>query len=139
MLLSAVVASVLALSGGSHGVLARTAGDTQGEYEWPHFYPDDPLAVDRDCFPVPEPSEIETSQYYDFLENTFFGVGRGRNPGALNANTLGEVPNSSWFTNRIGFGDMRPEEIIRGAKSGDGPDLSGPWNHSRIHDHRRQR
>jgi hypothetical protein len=33
---------------------------------------------------------------------------------AVNVNTLGEVPNSSWFTNRIGSKAMTLEEIVRG-------------------------
>jgi hypothetical protein len=48
---------------------------------------------------------------------------------ALNVNTLDEVPNSSWFTNRIGVFPMSPDEVARGA-CGDLPPLDparGPW------------
>lgn len=46
---------------------------------------------------------------------------------AANINSLDEVPNSSWFTNRLGMFPMTPEEVARGPGSGTGPDRSGPW------------
>ena len=33
---------------------------------------------------------------------------------ALNVNTLGEVPDSSWFTNRIGQYDLTVDDVLRG-------------------------
>jgi hypothetical protein len=48
-------------------------------------------------------------------------------PAAANVNALDEVPNSSWFTNRIGLFDMTPDDAARGAGDGAGPDRSGPW------------
>ena len=42
-------------------------------------------------------------------------------------NSLGEVVNSTWFTNRIGLYPMLPEEAARGPMTGDGPDRSAPW------------
>ncbi len=41
---------------------------------------------------------------------------------AHNVNALDEVPNSSWFQNRIGFFDIEPKRIARGA-CGDTPSL----------------
>ncbi|HET9888029.1 MAG TPA: hypothetical protein VFR10_10995 [bacterium] len=46
---------------------------------------------------------------------------------AANINTLGEVPNSTWFTNRIGLFPVSLEEAARGPGEGDGPDTSGVW------------
>jgi hypothetical protein len=46
---------------------------------------------------------------------------------AHNVNALDEVPNSSWFTNRIGLFPMSPEQVARGVGPGTGPDRSGPW------------
>jgi hypothetical protein len=44
----------------------------------------------------------------------------------VGVNALGEVPSSSWFTNRIGLFPMTPEEVALGP--GDtGPDRSGTW------------
>ena len=48
-------------------------------------------------------------------------------PPAANANSLDEVPNSSWFTNRIGLFPLTPESAARGPSTGSGPDRSGTW------------
>lgn len=46
---------------------------------------------------------------------------------AENANAWDEVPDSSWFTNRVARRDPGIEEIRKGPRSGSGPDLSSPW------------
>ncbi len=97
------------------------------EGEWPYFYPDDPIAADIDTLPVPEPVEFELSQYYDFIENTFIKPGSREETGARNTNTLGEVPASSWFTPRLGSRVMTVDEVVRGPKTGSGPDTDHPW------------
>lgn len=48
-------------------------------------------------------------------------------PAAANLNSLDEVPNSAWFTNRIGLYPMLPVEVARGPARGEGPDRSAPW------------
>jgi hypothetical protein len=86
------------------------------------FFPDDPLLVDRDDLDVPEPGEVELSGGWDMIENSFgFGTPPAQpGPRASNVNTLGEVPESSWFTNRIGVRQIGPDELKRG------PDSVGP-------------
>ena len=93
------------------------------------FLPDDPVARDHDDLHVPLPGEIELSGGYDVIENTFL---RSRPdpktiPPARNVNTLGEVPDSSWWTNRIGVLPMSLEELVRGPNTGEGPDVEGVW------------
>jgi len=46
---------------------------------------------------------------------------------ALDADAFGEVPNSSWFTNRNAMESMSIEEICKGPDRGNGPDTTGPW------------
>lgn len=46
---------------------------------------------------------------------------------AINVNALDEVPDSTWFTNRIGVRDLSAAEVARGPNSSDGPDTSAPW------------
>ncbi len=46
---------------------------------------------------------------------------------AANINSLGEVPNSTWFTNRIGLFPMSPQAAARGPLTGPGPDATSPW------------
>ncbi|MDA2937757.1 hypothetical protein MYX75_05775 [Acidobacteria bacterium AH-259-A15] len=93
------------------------------------FRSDDPLMADPDRLPLPKPEPVDLSQIYDFLENTFAHrpkKGEEITP-AENVNTLGEVPDSSWFTNRMGPQLMTLEELVRGPDQVDGPDRSGPW------------
>jgi hypothetical protein len=93
------------------------------------FLADDPVWRDRDDLPIDEPGEIELNTPYDVVEHTF--LVRSPRPGTIrpaqNVNTLGEVPDSSWFTNRIGERPMSLEEIARGPNRGDGPDFRAPW------------
>lgn len=82
------------------------------------FFPDDPLWVDADM--VADASAVqaqELSQGYDFLENTFAMRGDRRDIRAVNVNTLDEVPDSSWFTNRIVHRVLADDELARGPNS----------------------
>jgi hypothetical protein len=92
------------------------------------FFADDPLFADRDnLIDAGEPRPVKLSDYYDFLHNTFQSPG-DRSPGpAANANTLGEVPDSSWFQNRHGRTRMTAEDLVRGPNSGAGPSRDGAW------------
>lgn len=47
---------------------------------------------------------------------------------ALDINALGEVPDSSWFTNRIGVREVSVEELRRGPLRGPGPMERKPWS-----------
>ncbi len=89
------------------------------------FYPDDPLWQDSDTMDIAEVEEFELDKDADFLINSFVHPGGDGGP-ALNVNTLGEVPDSSWFTNRIGPGNMTLEDIVRGPDTVDGP-APGGW------------
>ncbi len=79
------------------------------------FFPDDPILVDDDrAFDASGAKPFELGNLSNFVENTFQSPG-DRQPGrALNVNTLDEVPDSSWFTNRIGRRPMSLDEILRG-------------------------
>ena len=91
------------------------------------FYPDDPIWIDDDKNHIEKPKKAELSQLYDILENTFGDPGEEKSVRAQNINALGEVPDSSWFTNRIGRNPMTVAEIVRGPDQTDGPDVSQPW------------
>jgi hypothetical protein len=81
----------------------------------PKFYPDDPLAADPDNLPIEKPAVVDISPTYDVLEKTFAPLAiEGEIPRAMNANTLGEVPESSWFENRIGIRSMSLDELTSG-------------------------
>jgi hypothetical protein len=92
----------------------------------PRFYPDDPIWVDDDrAFDASKVGEIEDTNGYDFLVNTFSTPGERRDVRALNVNTVDEVPDSSWFTNRIGRRPMSVEEVVRGPDRQQGVSLEG--------------
>jgi hypothetical protein len=93
----------------------------------PKFLPDDPVAVDNDRLLMPQPARVEISTTFDVIERTFKGRPDGNVPRAVNVNTLGEVPDSSWFTNRMGARLMSGEELVRGPLRDQGPDMSRPW------------
>lgn len=81
----------------------------------PRFLPDDPVAVDDDtAFDASGAKRIELSEIYDFAANTWGSPGERTGIRAVNVNTLDEVPDSSWFTNRIGVRDMPVAELVRG-------------------------
>ena len=81
----------------------------------PTFYPDDPIAMDDDmALDASKVAPIEDSNGYDFVANTFAKPGVRHDVRAGNVNTIDEVPDSSWFTNRIGRARMSTEEIVRG-------------------------
>ncbi len=110
--------SVLALAAG--GAVAFTAG--------PRFYPDDPIWVEDDkAFDASTALPLEDTNGYDFLVNTVMHPGDSQPSRALNVNTLDEVPDSSWFINRIGRHEMSTAEIVRGPDRFDRIDLTG-WN-----------
>lgn len=79
------------------------------------FYPDDPLRRDNDrVVDVRGADEIKLGDYYDFIENVFLTPGDRRAIHAVNVNTLDEVPDSSWFTNRIGVQDLSLDALVMG-------------------------
>ena len=92
----------------------------------PAFFPDDPLQVDNDrAIDAGKAKPIEGSNGYDFTEHTFIKPGDHRPIRAANVNTLDEVPDSTWFTNRIGKRAMTIDEIVRGPNAGDTPNIEG--------------
>ena len=88
----------------------------------PKFYPDDPIQREpesRDASGV-EPWDI--GLMYEISMNLFATpYHKPSNKRALNVNTIDEVPDSSWFTNRIGRLKMTPEDIARGPNVGRPP------------------
>src|SRR5215813_4149639 len=91
----------------------------------PRFYPDDPVWVDPDSRDVGPVAAVDLSKSYEFVIHTFSDPAKSDGP-SLNVNSLGEVPDSSWFTNRIGVRDMSIAEVLEGPDTVDGP-ASGPW------------
>lgn len=90
------------------------------------FYRDDPLWRDPETQDASAAKAVATSQQYDFIENTFLDAGDKDGRRAVNLNTVDQVPDSSWFTNRIGRDRWTTEQLVRGPDMGTGP-AAGPW------------
>ena len=89
------------------------------------FHPSDPLLEDNDRLidVTEEPGEIELSDLYDRVSHIFHIFGEPPFPAfveAQNVNTVDEVPESSWFTNRHGARRLSIDELVT-ASNVDGP------------------
>ncbi|HBY63287.1 MAG TPA: hypothetical protein DEH78_25985 [Solibacterales bacterium] len=95
------------------------------------FYPDDPIARMPPPVNVPTAKARQLSDYYDFFTNTFTGAGErshsSRPIRAENANTVGEVPDSLWYTNRHAARRMSVAELVRGPGDADPPAMEQKW------------
>ena len=91
----------------------------------PKFFRDDPIARDPETQDASAVRPSQISELYDFAENSFFGAGEKIDKRAENVNTIDEVPDSSWFTNRLGREAWTIERLTRGPDTGSGP--SGQW------------
>jgi hypothetical protein len=91
------------------------------------FYDDDPIAREPETQDASGAAPWEIDLIYDLTYN-LFATPRMHTAGARagNINTIDEVPDSSWFTNRILARDVTAEEIARGPLTGDGP-APGTW------------
>src|SRR5687767_4267795 len=109
--------------------LVGALGLAVGSAAWsaaPYFYPDDPIWSDDDrAFDASKAIPIEDTNAYDFVVNTFREPGERRDVRALNVNTVDDVPDSSWFTNRIGRRDMTVAEVVKGPDRVAGVSLDG--------------
>ena len=92
-----------------------------------------PLWEDDDRAPVAtRPSKYVSGLVADGADQMFLrklsDLAASHDPGeALNVNALDEVPNSAWFTNRIGRFPMTPEAVARGACTDRLDATQGPW------------
>jgi hypothetical protein len=86
---------------------------------------------DRRDVPVPpEKRRIVTLLYhYDGSFHRRATRAMELHPGrrSLGVNALDEVPDSTWFTNRIGVRDLSPDEVRTGPSGTEGPELHKPW------------
>jgi hypothetical protein len=85
----------------------------------PKFFPDDPIQAMPAPLSIKKPLSSEINDLYDFLVSSVRPDPRPVPAGAIN--TLGEVPDSEWFTNRHGARRMTREQLQRGAGTGDAP------------------
>ena len=90
-------------------VAFRCIVDTAG----PKFRSDDPLAREPDSQDAAGVKESDIGLVYNLGYNLFVTASRRpEHVRALNVNTIDEVPDSSWFTNRIGAKPMTAADIV---------------------------
>jgi hypothetical protein len=93
----------------------------------PRFLSDDPLRREPETQDASKVQEWEIGLTPDLLQNLFGRPGDPTpNVRAQNINTADEVPDSSWFTNRIYSRPVSVEEITKGPLTIDGP-APGRW------------
>jgi hypothetical protein len=88
----------------------------------PRFYPDDPLAREPETQDASKAEPWEIPLTPDLVSNLFGQPGdpvTGQK--ARNVNTADEVPDSSWFTNRIHARPLTVQEITTGPNTMAGP------------------
>ena len=90
----------------------------------PKFYSDDPILVEPDTQDASGAQPWDINLIYDISENLFTRPGdKTANVRAQNINTIDEVPNSSWFTNRE---NLTPEIVAKAVDTSTGP-APGKW------------
>jgi len=98
-----------------------------------------PLRVDHDRTPIAQPRERKVSEIYAILYNSWlrhlsveYKASSAADRGALNVNAWDEVPESSWFANRMGLRSLSYQEI-ENTLPGENP-MPGTWTVSKIGD-----
>ena len=92
----------------------------------PRFFDDDPLWIDRDTEDASRMKPLEVNLVVDLTYNMIKGRADVVPTRAKNLNTVDEVADSSWFTNRAGHRALTPEDVFRGPDTSDGP-ANGTW------------
>lgn len=99
-------------------MLANAVVSTQS----PRFFSDDPIAKEPDPEDASKAQPTDIGLVYDLGYNLFVTAKRiPSNKRARNINTIDEVPDSSWFTNRIGSRPVTVDDITRGPLAGPPP------------------
>ena len=108
------------------GVIALVTSPARGQR--PTFYDDDPIARVEDTRDASNVQPKSVNLVYDEARNLFGNPGDpDMNRRAMSINTVDEVPDSSWFTNRIlGNTPLGVDDVVRGPDTGNGP-AAGRW------------
>jgi hypothetical protein len=114
--LAALVGGTLSL------VAALTMSSTAAS---PRFYDDDPIWNERDTQDASAMKPLEVDLLVDLTTNLIGprAIAAGR---ARNINSVDEVPDSSWYTNRAGARPLTSDDVFRGPDTTNGP-APGTW------------
>jgi hypothetical protein len=96
------------------------------------FRADDPLLREPKPLPVGKLRTNKLSDAGDFLRETLFEPGEKQSrtdpTPSLDTNTLDEVPDGAWYTNRHYFHPMTDDELFRGVDGTKPPSTEEPWD-----------
>src|SRR6185295_8243887 len=91
------------------------------------FYSDDPILLEPETRDASNAKPRDIDLFWDLAYNLFARPGDpSANVRAQNINTIDELPDSSWFTNRILARPLSIEDAIKGPLTGTGP-AEGKW------------
>jgi hypothetical protein len=111
---------ILAVLGPAPAVADRAANDVA-------FHIDDPLTREPETQDASRVQPWDIDLFIDLAINLFGQPGDNQTGvHAANVNTIDEVPDSSWFTNRILAREVSVDEAVRGAHTG-GSVAGGTW------------
>ena len=122
-----VLPLLLATAFSASDLAAEQVGGTRQSPLGARFNRDDPIAVDEDNLDIERPSDWPVYELYDVYENLFHSRVDPQQKRAVNINTLDEVPDSNWFSNRRGARPMSVDEIVTGPNL-TGPPADGQWS-----------
>ena len=107
-------------------VAAMVAGSAASVFsQRPRFFPDDPIARAPESQDASKAAPYSRPDLYEMGYNLFVTPEyKPSGKRALDINTIDEVPDSSWFTNRIGARTLTADEVARGPLLGLPPDPS---------------
>jgi hypothetical protein len=109
------------------GVAAALLALVPASTDSPRYYDDDPIAREPESQDASGAQPAEIGLLFELSYNLFVTANhKASNTRAQNVNTIDEVPDSSWFTNRIGAGSITDTEIARGPTVGP-PPASERW------------
>jgi hypothetical protein len=103
-------------------VLACMLVDTPVSTQAPRFFSDDPIATEPDSQDASAVQPWDIGLIYELSYDLFVNSQyKPTNTRARNINTIDEVPDSSWFTNRIGSTELSNSDVARGPAIGPPP------------------
>ena len=91
----------------------------------PRFFTDDPIAREPDPADASHVQAFPIHLSWDLISSLFVKEGDPAHGPATNINTIDEVPDSSWFTNRAGSRPLAAADVARGPDTTEGP--AGKW------------
>src|SRR5262245_62270541 len=94
---------------------AVLAGVISASAAGPKFYSDDPITREPESQDASGAQPTDLGLMYELADDLFVTANhKSSGTRARNISTIDEVPDSSWFTNRIGSRALTGEEIARG-------------------------